>query len=125
MSYVQRALVTAAGIEDSVANRLLHGQYDQPRGLVPAARWVSGTIAAVVPADAPSLGVGAIELEWAPSVPVTTINDNGSVALTFTTNVKATVVPPGVRLTIDSHGLRVAHVTPVDASDIEDKHTAI
>jgi hypothetical protein len=121
MGLVRRALITATGVSGPLRDRLLDSRYETPRGLVPAIRIIKGTVGAVDPSNPALLDVGAIDLDWARSAPIATTNADGGVEFTFDTNIKATALPAGVTLEIDTYGLRAAHVKPVGevATEVE------
>jgi hypothetical protein len=119
MGHVRRALIVATGMDRSLAARLLSDRYDEPRGLVPEIRFVTGTVRAVDPANPPVFDGGAIELEWAQDPPIVTVKADGRVDITFSTNVAVRAITPGAELDLESWGMRAAHVTPVDEVGVD------
>jgi len=114
MGLVRRALIEATGMHGSMAARLLDDRYDAPRGLVPAIRFVRGSVSAAEASEPPILDGGTIELDWAQDPPIATVRADGRVDVTFSTNVAVKAITPGAKLDLDSWGMRAAHMTSVD-----------
>jgi hypothetical protein len=102
-----------------MAARLVDHRYQEPRGLVPAIRFVRGTVSAIDAANPPVLDGGAIELDWAHDAPIATVNPDGRVDITFSTNVTVRSITPGAELGLDGWGMRAAHVTPVGELEVD------
>jgi hypothetical protein len=111
MGHVRRALITASGVEQEAADRLLSDTYATPRGLVPVIMMVRGQLSRQDPDKQPQTMEGApVELEWSPSPPAVTKTADGEVHISFTDQATVKKLPSNVRLELSGFGIRAAHV---------------
>jgi hypothetical protein len=119
MTVVRRALIAASGLDPAMAARLLDCKYDEPRGLVPAIQFVKGVLRASDPSAPPALDMGAVELDWTNTRPVTTKNADGEVEIALSSNVEVAAIQTGVELDLKAYGMRAAHLKATGTVETE------
>jgi hypothetical protein len=111
--YIRRALISATGVDDESARRLLAERYAETRALVPAIFYVQGELSREDPAlPPPVMGGAPIELEWKISGPDAVTQPDGEVNITFVPNVTCTTLPDNTQLGISVSGIRAANIKP-------------
>lgn len=119
MKLVRSALISGSGLATASSEPLLGSKYDEPRGLVPAVRFIRGTLRAANPASPPALDIGAIEIDWVKIRPVALKRGDGRVDGSLSSKVRVAAIPTGVEFDIVASGMRAAYVTPTGPATAE------
>jgi hypothetical protein len=123
--YLRQSMINAVVSDATIQGRLLIEEFEEPRALVPIVRFVHGELAMIDPdGTPPALDIAPVDLEWRPSPPVATKNEDGETQLTFKPNITVANLQAGTKLDVFGHGMRAAHlrVTSVDAEKLPAEH---
>jgi hypothetical protein len=114
--HVRRALITESGVSASDSASLLDPAYQDPRGLVPAIRFVQGELSRTDRSKpAPRMDVAPMEIEWKGTPPTAVTRPDGKVDLSFTDEITVTHMPENMQFRPTSFGMRAAHMKPSEA----------
>ena len=120
MGHVRRALIRASGLDAAAQDRLFVEEFEEPRGLVPAIRFIRGQIRRKdSDRPPPELEVGAIELEFTFDPPVVVSAEDEKVTLKFPTNYTVIKMPDDVELTLHEAGMRAAHISVAGPTEVK------
>ena len=112
MGLVRRALVEASGVEEAMRQRLLDGDYDEPRGLVPVIRFAQGHLSRVDEnRPPPAMEAAPVEVEWDVEQIAAESRADGKIDITWTTKLTATKLPENTQMGTDSFGQRAAQMS--------------